>query len=262
MSHFKEPICHSSLSVTPSSGTSTVSSQFIPLISPTLHKDYKTGTKTGTHQKKVQKRRHSSDLLETSAIKHEQLRRSSSFSQSTRPQKRTISDWSEYSARRSIVKFRSRKTQKMNISKNDFHSPPSPVQEVLQEQYHLASSLNTNVGERLLAVVYCWFFGWMDSVHSALTTHANCSGRLAWTLSCLLVTIVATISLTVLAAILNLAITFVAFMIQAGLRYFSFLLLTLVLFLGLTAIFRFDLSQTPRTMTSRKNIHLTNIKNV
>ncbi len=147
----------------------------------------------------------------------------SSASSAATPDYRQVS-WTEFTARKSVVKFRNRKS----VSSRSRHgsgegacssAPSALVQQVLRDQYEICREQEERLASRIMAVFYCWFFGWVMDVYGALTNSCTDHSFWRWVLSCLMVT-GTTLLVTVLAAMgLHASLMFLALLLRDAVNY-------------------------------------------
>lgn len=150
--------------------------------------------------------------------------------------------WSEYTARRSVVKYRNRNSAKRSSRRSSrINASPSPLlQRVLREQYSVARSQGSQSSDRLMAVFYCWFFGWIYDVYHALSNNGRDGAFWKWTFSCLLVTSASLLVMALAGCLLYLALAAFTVLLRASLHFVTALTLFFVLILGMVSILSYS----------------------
>ncbi len=149
-------------------------------------------------------------------------------------------NWSEYSARKGIVRFRSRKSAQERRTPVPYSTPSKLVHKVFHNQYEIARSPDTRLVDKLMAIFYCWYFGWLTDVYNSLTSYGQDRSPVRWSISCMLVSIATVLVATLLVAVLFITLQFVMSILEAGL-WFVLTIVTIFIFcLCAIAIVNFD----------------------
>lgn len=151
------------------------------------------------------------------------------------------SSWTEYTARKAVVRFRTRRSAKGRTRYSSPYTPPSKlVRKVLHNQYDIARREDTRMVDKIMAVFYCWYFGWISDVYSIFSTNENHYAFIKWTLSCLLVTGATQLVLVLLTALLFFILQFVMSVLEASLWFGLTVAAVFVCMLGAVAIINYD----------------------
>ena len=181
------------------------------------------------------RRRWSSTNLRSGQLRR-QSSQDSSASDSSSP-----TNWSEYTVRKSLVKFRTRRSAKRWSGRKKFcRTPSNKIKQVLDNVYDISRNEEATVGERLIAVLYSWFYGWIIDVYYSLTDEGREKSFVKWSLASLMVT-AAAILLTALVAVgLYFFNFFLLSLMNAGLLFATTLVSVGITFLGFLAIYNYD----------------------
>ncbi|ELT99419.1 hypothetical protein CAPTEDRAFT_188534 [Capitella teleta] len=163
------------------------------------------------------------------------LRRSSSVELDRSP------SWSEFPARWALVKLRNRRsakrTRRLQRRRAVTHPPSKAVHELLQVEYAKCRSSESGWSERLLALVYCWYFGWIQDIYVNLA-----DGRrdwLKWTVACLLVTCVTVLCLGLIALCARLLVIALAGLLHAVVNFILFVSIATVIVVAFLTVFSY-----------------------
>jgi MFS family permease len=132
--------------------------------------------------------------------------------------------------------------------------PPSPaVHALLQKEYAKCRSSTTPASDRLVALVYCWYFGWIQDIYVNLA-----DGRrewCKWTLACALVTLVTIVCLGLMAMCGHLLVVFLSRFLYALINFLLFVIVLLGLVVAALTICSFVSSEhkPKQQMLSRKS---------
>ena len=150
-------------------------------------------------------------------------------------------NWSEYTVRKSLVKFRTRRSaQRWSGRKQFSRTPSNTIKRVLDNVYDISRSNEATFGEKLIAVLYCWYYGWITDVYYSLTDEGREKSFLKWSLANVLVT-GAAILLTTLVALGLYCFNFLLLsLMNAGLLFATVLVAFGITFLGFLAIYNYD----------------------
>lgn len=192
---------------------------------------------TAEYQKfsKIRRRWSSYDLRSTP------VRRQSSQESSASDSTSSSTSWSEYTVRKSLVKFRSRKSAKRWSGRRKFgRTPSNTIKQVLDNVLDISKSQEATFGERLFAVLYSWFYGWIIDVYNSLSDEGREKSFIKWSLASLLVT-GASIVLTILLALGMYCFNFfVLSLMNAGLIFATIMVALGITSLGFLAIYNYD----------------------
>ncbi len=156
-----------------------------------------------------------------------------------------LTKWSEYSVRRSLTKFRTRKSAtRLGQRRRSGEKPQTPsrtISNVLQNQYEVCQrEEGITRSHRLFAVFYCWSYGWIIDVYYSITDEGRDRSFLKWFLSCVLVTLAAMLVLVLSAVTLYYSNLIIMEFINAFIHFGVFILMLLFGVLGMLAIVNFD----------------------
>lgn len=160
------------------------------------------------------------------------------FSCASRPV--SLVNWSEYTVRKSLVKFRTRKSVRHG-RRGELRRPPSQtIKTVLENRYELCRHDSVPFEERLWAVVLSWFYGWIIDLYYIFTDEGRQRSFFLWLLASLLVTM-ATVSVLAAATFAFYYVNLFLLHIFNSVISFCFLLLTTMFCtLAVVAVLRFD----------------------
>ena len=169
--------------------------------------------------------------------------------------------WSEYTARRSLVKFRNRRKASQKPHNNTSDVPPSHMaRRVLCNQYEVCRREETNLSERIMAVFYCWFFGWIMDVYNTLTRQDIQRSFVKWLLSCVLVTLAVTTFIGLIAVVVHAILIVSVSLLHSVNAFITFITVLFILGLGITTILsyscnssQFVTSEHSMTLNERKS---------
>jgi hypothetical protein len=184
-------------------------------------------------------RRYSVDTsdVRTHHDRHPSLQRTISYT--TLADLKQIS-WSEYTARRSLVKFRNRRMASQRSRDQIGDVPPSQMAvRVLCSQYEVCRSSEKRIPERIMAVFYCWFFGWITDVYGSLTHGGTERSFVKWLLSCILVTMAVTGCIVLAATTAHCTVVLFASLLHSFSAFVAFITVIFVLGLGIITIFSY-----------------------
>ena len=149
-------------------------------------------------------------------------------------------NWSEYSARKAIVRFRTRKSAQERRTPVPCTGPSKLVHKVFHNQYDIARSPHTRLVDKLMAVFYCWYFGWLTDVYNYLTSYGRDRSLVRWVISCVLVSSATMLVAALLIASLFFSLQFVMSVLEASLWFAMTIVSVFVFCLCAIAIFNFD----------------------
>ena len=175
----------------------------------------------------------------------------------------TPQPWSATSARFALIKYRSRKAARQhsktiiadvayNVHPNiehvysnnydylDNNRLPSPlIKRVLDYQYDISTKTESTSSQRVLAVMYCLFYGAIVSLYYSLTNGGYRRSLLAWCIACLAVSSLVMISLIIATICVHYINMVVLSLLESVTHFFVTLFVCIVLFLSALAMFSF-----------------------
>ena len=191
------------------------------------------------------------------------------------PSTPTREPWSAYTARRALVKYRSRKlahrhtnnislsgsTRYNEISTKDVSTqslvPSELIRGVLNYHYDTSRRLDVSVIKRLFAVFYCWYYGGIVSFYYMLTADGYRRSLLCWCLSCIAVTMVVIFLLLVFAVTTELVHLILLTLLESAGRFVIAILTTLTIISCMIAMLNFTAFDT--TKIKHNNLSLLRI---
>ena len=191
----------------------------------------------------LQQRRSFSDFEK---ITHRPLaiaRHPSQVFETWRSESRRLTTWTEDAIRRSLVKFRTRKSATRSSPRRRSSQPRVPsrtIKTVLNNGIDVFTSEKSLSGERLMAVLYCWFYSWIIGLYYSFSDDGHNRSFLRWMLATVMVT-AGTLLLVALAVIVFFyANSFLFVLTSAALYFLGAVFGFLFIILGVLAVVNFN----------------------
>lgn len=154
-----------------------------------------------------------------------------------------LTSWSEFTVRKTLVRFRTRKTaikRQMRRLSGQRHIPSETIKSVLDHGYEVCKSPEASFTSRLIAVFYCWFYSWIMDVYSHFTDEGTKRSFFKWMLATILVTSGAILVVGLGSFALHQVNFLILLLLNAGVQYLTFLLIFTISVLGTLAIVNYD----------------------
>lgn len=186
-------------------------------------------------------RRHSSPPSSIGSLSRQGSCNSLSSIESTSSDLSSPANWPEYAVRKSLVKFRNRRSaQRWSGRRKLTRAPSNTIKRVLDNVYSVSKDERATPSTRMMAVLYSWFYGWIIDVYYLLTDEGRERSFMKWALSSILVTCAAMVLMVLAAFALYHINFFMLTLMNAGLYFSTTLLVSGIGVLGFLAVLNYD----------------------
>ena len=179
------------------------------------------------------------------SVGEKRFKRRSSQAQDSSGSDSNGAKWPEYTVRKSLVKFRTRRSAKRWSGRSRSfprrsRAPSATINRVLDNVYDISRSEDARAGAKLVAVFYSWFFGSIIDLYYSLTDDGRERSLVKWMLASALVTATALLLAFLVAVGLYLFNFLLLRLLNAGLLFATVLVSAGICFLGVFAVYNYN----------------------